>query len=400
MKQFWTCRRPIVLAMLAVLLLGTSGCAGGAARATSWTGLTVAGDVVYAANLEQVVALNAADGTLLWAFPEDPEETNRGLFYVTPVVGDDLVMVASQMPAQGFLGRATHVVWAIDRETGLKYRGFEEFDGAAGQYIEGGALSDGIFVIGNSDGNVYALDAETGARKWTFETGHRVWGTPLIVSDTPSSENGHSDGTPSSENSHSDGTVYIGSMDRHFYALNLSDGQVRWDFQAQGAFASEPALLDGTLYIGAFDNRFYAIDAETGTKRWDFESENWFWGSPVIYDDVVYASDVEGNIYALSAETGEEVWHTAFDMAVRAGLALSEDGSQLFVGNKNGDIYALDTADGYELWSRGSQGQVLSRPVADGTVVYESVLYESYRVRALYTENGREVWTWPQTVEE
>ncbi|MCP4535832.1 MAG: PQQ-binding-like beta-propeller repeat protein [Chloroflexi bacterium] len=379
MKQFWTRRWPIVLAMLVALLLGTSGCAGGAARATSWTGLTVAGDTLYAASLEQVVALNAADGKLQWAFPDDPKEDNRGLFYVTPAVDDNLVLVASQVPPQGFLGRASHVVWALDRETGLKHRGFEEFTGAAGQYIEGGALSDGVFVIGNSDGNVYALDAETGALKWTFKTGHRVWGTPLIVSDT----------------------VYVGSMDRHLYALNLSNGRVRWDFHTQGAFASTPVLQDGTLYIGAFDNRFYAIDAETGTERWHFESDNWFWGGSVIDDGIVYASDVEGNVYALRAETGDQIWHAPLDTPVRAGVALGNDGSQLFVGTRDGDIYSLDTIDGYESWSpQRSEGQVLSRPIVDGAIVYESVLYESYRIRALYVETGREVWTWPQTVEE
>ncbi len=375
MNQSWTRRWPIGLAVLMALLLSVSGCAGGAAQPTSWMGLTIVGERLYVADLEQVVALNVADDELLWAFPDDPKEERRGTFHVTPAVSEGYVIVASQVPSGGFLSQPSNVVWALDADTGSK---LWRFDGAAGPYIEGGAISDGLFVIGNSDGNVYALDVESGVLKWTFETGHRVWATPLIVSDI----------------------VYIGSMDRHLYALDLSKGEVRWDFPAEGAFASTPALRDDTLYIGAFDDRLYAIDAHTGTERWRFSGENWFWGSPVVYGDIVYAADVSGKVYAIDAETGAEIWCQSLDTPVRAGMALTEDGSQLFVGGQDGAMYALDTSDGFEMWSRGSDGQVLSRPVVSGLVVYESVLYESYRMRALYVDNGREVWTHPDIVEE
>ena len=375
MNQSWTRRWPIGLAVLMALLLSVSGCAGGAAQPTSWMGLTIVGERLYAADLEQVVALNVADDELLWAFPDDPKEERRGTFHVTPAVSEGYVIVASQVPGSGFLSQPSNVVWALDADTGSK---LWRFDGAAGQYIEGGAISDGVFVIGNSDGHVYALDVESGVLKWAFETGHRVWATPLIVSDI----------------------VYIGSMDRHLYALDLSKGEVRWDFNAVGAFASTPALRDDTLYIGAFDDRLYAVDAHTGTERWHFPGENWFWGSPAVYSDTVYAADVNGNIYAVDAETGEQIWHQPLGAQVRAGPVLAEDGSMLFVGSQNGTLYALDVADGFVLWPREGEGQVLSTPVVDGSLVYEQLLHGPYRIRALHVDNGREMWTYPHVVEE
>lgn len=341
----------------------------------SWTGLTVVGERLYAADLEQARALNAADGEPVWAFPKDPKEEKRGTFYVTPSVGEEYVVVASQIPGGGFLSQPRNIVWALDAETG---RELWRFDGAAGQYVEGGAIGGDLFVIGNSDGNLYALDVKSGALRWVFETGHRVWATPLIVSDT----------------------VYIGSMDRHLYALRLSDGQVRWDFHAEGAFAGTPALRDDTLYIGAFDDRLYAIDTHTGTERWRFAGENWFWGSPVVYSDTVYATDVNGNVYALDAETGQQIWHQPLGVPVRAGPALAEDGSRLFVGSQNGTLYALDAADGFVVWSSESEGQMLSTPVVSGSVVYGTLIYGSHRIRALHVDNGREVWAYPRVVEE
>lgn len=365
--------------LLAALLLGLSGCAGGGVRTSSWTGLTVVEDRLYAADMEQVRALNAADGEPLWAFPRYPKEDNRGVFYVTPAVGAGRVIVASQMRTSGFLSQQKNIVWALDADTGSE---LWRFDGASGLYVEGGALSDGdpaIFVIGNSDGNLYALDAESGVLKWTFETGHHVWATPLILSDT----------------------VYVGSMDRHLYALDLADGRVRWDFHIDGAFAGTPALRGDTLYIGAFDDKFYAVDAQTGAERWRFEGEDWFWGSPVIYDDIVYVTDVTGGVYGLDAESGAQIWHQALGVPVRAGPALEEDGSKLFVGSEeNGALYALDPADGFVLWSVESEGRVLSTPVASESLVYETLIYGSHRIRALHVDNGREMWAYPRIEEQ
>jgi outer membrane protein assembly factor BamB len=251
-------------------------------------------------------------------------------------------------------------------------------------YVEGGALGDGVFVIGNSDGNVYALDTESGTLRWTFETDHHVWATPLIVSDT----------------------VYVGSMDRHLYALDLNTGEAEWAFQRKGAFASTPALKDGTLYIGAFNDAFYAIDAADGTERWHFEGEDWFWGSPVIYGGIVYAVDVKGRVYAFDAETGEErllrslVTDQGQAVPVRAGPSISEDGSQLFVSAESGTLYALDASDGFVNWSRAAEGQGLSRPVVSDSLVHQSLILGNPRIRALQVEEGREAWAFPPPEEE
>jgi outer membrane protein assembly factor BamB len=338
--------------------------------------LTIVGDRVYASDLQQVQVLNAATGETLWAFPENQDRDNyRGTFYAAPAVDGSHVVVASQLPATGFLGRARNVVWGVNADTGDE---LWDFEGAEGQYIEGGAIADGVFVVGNSDGGVYALDVRSGDLKWRFETGHRVWATPLI------------DG----------GKVYIGSMDRHLYALDLSDGNVHWDLEGGGAFASMPILLDGTLYVGAFDNRLYAVGADTGTEVWSFAGENWFWGSPAIHDDIIYSADVDGNVYAVEIATGEQIWQQALEEPMRAGPALTEDGSRLFASGQNGTLYALDTADGAVKWRAEGEGKGLATPVVSGSTVYQTLIQGPQRIRALHVDNGFEVWIHPPETEE
>ncbi len=378
MKRPQILRWFVLSVALIALLLGASGCVcGGSVRATSWTGLTLQDGKIYVADLQQIQILGT-DGELERSIPENTEDNTFGSVYVAPAVGEGYLIVASQSTARGFLSQATYPIVKLDIETGGEMWRFEK---ARGQYIEGGVAADGIFVIGNSDHNVYALDVDTGDLEWTFKTGHRVWATPLIVGDT----------------------VYIGSMDSNLYALRLSDGEELWKFAAKGAFASTPALRDGVLYTGTFGNRFYAIDADDGTEIWRYPDEqpgdNWFWGSPVISGDTVYAVDVKGKVYALNATSGEVFWSKELDAPVRAGPALTEDGSTLLVSSQDGNLYALDADDGSRKWTAAGEGKGYVTPVVDGDVVYEARVHGSYRVRALELLEGgerySELWVYP-----
>jgi outer membrane protein assembly factor BamB len=373
---------PVGLAIALLLLVVVSSC-GGPAQATSWPGLTVVDGIAYAADLDQVRALDAETGASLWAYPVDVKEARRGFFYITPAVDDERVIVASASPGGGFFSQPQNVVWALDRDG----RELWSYRGAEGQFVEGGAISGGMFVIGNSDGNVYALDLENGQLRWKFGTGHRVWAKPLIVGDV----------------------VYIGSMDRSLYALSLSNGAELWRFAAGGAFAGTPALLDGTLFIGAFNARFYALDAEDGTELWHAQSEDddWFWGSPVVNNNVVYAADVNGTVYALDVDTGEQIWTTSLlddrdrPAPVRAGVALSEDGELLFVGSEIGTLYALDTAEqGRRVWAEPNEGQIFSDPIVSGDAVFQPLVRGPKRLVALLVETGRDIWDHPEQDEE
>lgn len=376
LARFWKLRWPVALIVLMVLLLVTTGCGPGD-RAASWTGITIVGDRLYAADLQQARAVDANTGETIWTFPADPEEVNQGVFYATPVVDPaGRVLVASELTTGGFLSQRQSIVWALDEETGAA---LWRFEGATGAYVEGGALGEGVFVIGNGDGNVYALDADSGVLLWTFETGHRVWATPLIVGDT----------------------VYIGAMDRHLYALDLQTGEPIWEFGTQGAFGGTPAVIERTLYLGAFDNVFYAIDAQTGSEVWRFEGQDWFWGSPATHQDTIFAVDVEGRIYAFDAATGEPRWQRSLvtgenePVPVRGGPALDPESGQLFVNAENGTLYALDVEDGSINWQSAADGRGLSNPVLRESLVYQTLILGPHRIRALQVDDGGQGWLFP-----
>jgi eukaryotic-like serine/threonine-protein kinase len=61
-------------------------------------------------------------------------------------------------------------------------------------YLTSPAIWSGAVYFGSGDGNIYALDAATGALKWKFQTGNVVHTSPAIV----------------------DGKLYIDSWDSYF----------------------------------------------------------------------------------------------------------------------------------------------------------------------------------------
>jgi outer membrane protein assembly factor BamB len=59
--------------------------------------------------------------------------------------------------------------------------------------------------------------------------------------------------------------VYVGSRDYYLYAADAATGKLRWRFPTQGPIDdSSPALADGRIYVGSLDRHVYALNVDTG----------------------------------------------------------------------------------------------------------------------------------------
>ena len=84
---------------------------------------------------------------------------------------------------------------------------------------------------------------------WMFKCKDSIEGAPAIVGNV----------------------VYVASMDKHLYALDLATGQQKWKVQL-GSMKASPAVNKGHVYVGDLEGKFYAVDAATGAKVWTFET--------------------------------------------------------------------------------------------------------------------------------
>ena len=62
---------------------------------------------------------------------------------------------------------------------------------------------------------------------------------------------------------------------------------------------SSPAVANGAVFVGSHDRHLYAVDAESGEEIWRFKTGDRVFGSPLVHEGMVYAGSDDGHLYAL-----------------------------------------------------------------------------------------------------
>jgi len=75
----------------------------------------------------------------------------------------------------------------------------------------------------------------------------------------------------------------------NFFANRVIEpGDIIWTFQTGGYVNSSPAIgNDGTIYVGSEDRHLYALDGKTGKTKWKYQTGSDVSGSPAIGPDPV-----------------------------------------------------------------------------------------------------------------
>jgi outer membrane protein assembly factor BamB len=254
------------------------------------------------------------------------------------------------------------------------------------------AIVNGVVYFGDYDSHVYALNAHTGAKLWSFATGDTVFSSPAVAN----------------------GVVYVGSNDGNVYALNATTGAKLWSFATGGIVVSDPAVVNGVVYIGSSVSRptgppvgyMYALNATTGAKLWSFAAGNFINLSPAVANGMVYFDTNEGNVYALNATTGILLW--SYTNPMDSGIINSPAVANgvIYVGSRFGNMYALNATTGAKVWSvavaiggNAQNGSFDSPAVANGVVYIGSVEFSSNadaevgKVYALDAATGAKLWS-------
>jgi outer membrane protein assembly factor BamB len=234
------------------------------------------------------------------------------------------------------------------------------------------AVANGVVYVGSGDDNVYALDANTGAKLWSYLTDSLVNSSPAVAN----------------------GVVYVGSLDGNVYALNASTGAKLWTYTTGGVVTSDPAVANGVVYVGSYDGNLYALNAKTGAKLWSYTTGDYVESSPAVANGVVYVGSDDDNVYALNASTGALLW--SYDTGHYGNLVRSSPAvanGVVYVGSDDDNVYALNASTGALLWSYTTGGYVDSSPAVANGVVY--VGSHDGNLYALNASTGALLWSYP-----
>jgi polyvinyl alcohol dehydrogenase (cytochrome) len=142
------------------------------------------------------------------------------------------------------------------------------------------AIVNGVLYVGSPDAKLLALDAVTGATRWSFDL------TTVSGPWTPASPNPVRDGPAVFG-----GTVYFGDSRGYLYAVNQFTGQLRWathldtvnpDVQITGS----PVVYGGRVFVGVSNK-------EAGYQNFNLNYP---------------CCTARGQVVALNASTGEVIW--------------------------------------------------------------------------------------------
>jgi outer membrane protein assembly factor BamB len=207
----------------------------------------------------------------------------------------------------------------------------------------GPSYDDGLIVFGTTDGDLLALNAETGEEVWRQAVGSEVLAPPAIGSDV----------------------VVVRSVDGRLRGFSSADGRFLWSVEQ-----SVPALttrgntapyIAGAVVVTGFDNgRLGAYEIISGDPLWEVavaiptgrteldRMVDMSAGLQVVGNDV-YAVGL-GRAVGVALETGLVIWQQ--ELSSHSGLGA--DFNHVYVTNELSEIVALDRTRGTPRWRQSA----------------------------------------------
>lgn len=209
------------------------------------------------------------------------------------------------------------------------------------------AFAGGAIYVGSEDGRVFALDRNTGCRRWTYQAGAEVR-TGIVVSQWKA---GDRKAQP---------LLYFGDVVGYVYAVNARTGALVWrdraDAHPSTTLTAAPALHQGRLYVpvssleegvaGAgyaccsFRGSVVAYDARKGNRLW----QTYLVGEPKPVGKSVMGTQLLG-------PSGVALWNTPAIDAKRGQLTVATGDDYSSPATKMSDaVVAMDLRSGRIKW--------------------------------------------------
>ena len=257
--------------------------------------------------------------------------------------------------------------------------------------------SDGIVIVGNRKGQLFALDQTSGEKKWTAQLSGAILSPSLIQSGRVITV--ANDGTVFAHDAVSgqqvwayklpnvqfslrgqaapvrldDRTVLIASANAYIYAIDVISGVPRFqrrvamsegrsDIQRLVDIDGDPVVAGQYVVTSSFQGQVTVTDLASQRVVWseDASSTN----RPEVFEDKVFISTVDGKLNAYSLSTGESVWKN--DSLLNRQLSNPVMlGGNLVVGDLDGVIHLIDPATGKLIGRAKTSGEVRSLRVID-----------------------------------
>ena len=236
--------------------------------------------------------------------------------------------------------------------------GVKRWDRAAERLSDAYTIVDGALLV-CMDGRLHALDPATGSSVWATEDAGFGIGDFQWANVTADAERAY---------------VVGGNT---VTAVDLATRKVAWRCQNPAGVSRTATVHNGTVLVGLTPEAV-CLDARTGSKLWGYDLGQYLGAAPVGAGDLAWIGNRVGDLVALDARTGA-VRHKLLTSGGGGGDGASQvavGGGIAVVGTVDFEVYGVETATGAIRWKyRTSPHEhystgINSSPVIDGGTVY------------------------------
>jgi outer membrane protein assembly factor BamB len=261
-----------------------------------------------------------------------------------------------------FFGTENGEVIALDANTGEQ----KWITMVKGEVLAAPAIDAGIVVVNTGSGFIFALNADNGEEVWSSESDV----PPLSLRGVSS---------PAAVN----GGAIIGTATGKLVVNILETGQTAWEQVISAATGvtelerivdidSEPLVSGGNVYVISYDGTLAAVELRTSRVIWKREYKSFRRMS--MSSSILYLVDVNSNVFALDSRTGVELWSQGA-LKKRLLTGATPVGDYLVAGDKYGYLHWFDQADGkivarLEVGGDDEDEGIYYSPVVDGDILF------------------------------
>lgn len=202
------------------------------------------------------------------------------------------------------------------------------------------AFADGTIFATTGFGELFAIEATSGAVKWRQKLDAPLTSAPTV------------DG----------GLVYVVSRDSQAWALDTKEGRIKWQLPGTPSNAvinggAGPAITPRLVVLPFGSGELAGALKKSGIRLWGssvagkrkgvaYANISDVTGDPVVSDGVIYAGNQSGRVIAMKSSSGERIW-TAREGTYSPVLP---SGDSVFLVSDQNELLRLDRATGERIW--------------------------------------------------
>jgi outer membrane protein assembly factor BamB len=241
-----------------------------------------------------------------------------------------------------------------------------------GDIIESSAaIADGVVYVGGGNGDLVALDFDSGKLKWKYSTGNLIGeSSPAVGADA----------------------VYVGDLGGLLHAVRIADGKMLWTFKTTSEIKSSPVIANGAVLFGSYDGNLYAVDEKTGRLRWKFTTNGMVHATPAVQDGLAFIAGCDSILRAIRIADGKEAYQVP--SGAYTGASPLIDGTRAYYGTFNNEVLGVDLQRRRVLWRYADPDRRFpfysSAALAGGRIILGG--RDKY-VHAIDVKTGKAAWT-------